>query len=147
MSGQRDSSIREAVMKVSLLHHVSIVTANLELSAKFYCDMFGLQQVSRPPFKVGGAWFAVGPTQIHLVANSDGTFRSKSTIDTDDTHFAIRVEDFEATMRHLAAKGFREDVAEDDPMRLLVIRNGAAGFPQAYLLDPDRHVVEINAVA
>jgi catechol 2,3-dioxygenase-like lactoylglutathione lyase family enzyme len=134
-------------VKVSLLHHVSIVTANLELSANFYRDVFGLQQVSRPPFKVGGAWFAVGQTQIHLVANSDGTFRGKSTIDTDDTHFAIRVEDFDAAMTHLAAHGFRGDVAEDDPMRVLIIRNGVAGFPQAYLLDPDRHVVEMNAAA
>jgi hypothetical protein len=27
---------------------------------------------------------------------------------------------------------------------LRVRRNGPAGFPQAYLLDPDRNIVEIN---
>ena len=48
-------------------------------------------------------------------------------------------------MRHLLTQGFREDAGPDDPMRILILRQGIVGFPQAYLLDPDRHVVEINA--
>ena len=29
-------------------------------------------------------------------------------------------------------------------MRLLVKRSGLAGFPQLYLIDPDRNVIEVN---
>ena len=133
-------------MNISVLHHVSLVTSHLDRSVKFYRDVFGLEQIARPPFKSAGAWLAFGSFQIHLIVKPNGTFRSKSTIDTGDTHFAIRVEDFEATLGQLAARGFREDADEGDPMRLLVIREGVAGFPQAYLLDPDRNIIEINAV-
>ena len=132
-------------MNFSVLHHVSLVTSDLDRSVKFYRDVFGLEQITRPPFKSAGAWLAFGSLQIHLIVKPNGTFRGKSTIDTGDTHFAIRVEDFEATMNQLAAKGFREDADEGDPMRLLVIREGVAGFPQAYVLDPDWNIVEINA--
>lgn len=85
--------------------------------------------------------------KLHLIANPKGTFRKSSVIDTGDTHFALRVDDFEAAMRLLASKGFREDAAADDPARLLIKRNSAAKFPQAYLLDPDWNIVEINAAA
>ena len=132
-------------MKVSILHHVSLATADVSRSTQFYQDIFGLTQIPRPPFNFGGTWFALGPTQIHLVENHKGTLRASARIDPSDSHFAIRVEDFDAAMRHLAAKGFREDAPDGDPMRILILRNSIAGFPQAYLLDPDRHVVEINA--
>jgi glyoxylase I family protein len=32
-------------------------------------------------------------------------------------------------------------------MRMLVDRHGPAGFPQVFILDPDRNTVEINAAA
>jgi hypothetical protein len=38
----------------------------------------------------------------------------------------------------------REDAAEDDPMRIMVRRDGPAGFPQLFVLDPDRNIIEIN---
>jgi hypothetical protein len=44
----------------------------------------------------------------------------------------------------LTANGFREHAAEDDPMRIMVRRNGLAGLPQLYLLDPDRNIIEVN---
>ena len=134
-------------MKVSFLHHVSLATADAARSTRFYQDMFGVELLPRPAFNFAGAWLALGPTHIHLVENVAGTMRKSPRIDTADTHFAIRVDDFEAAMQHLLAKGFREEAALDDPMRILILRKGIVGFPQAYLLDPDRHVVEINAAA
>ena len=74
-----------------------------------------------------------------------GNFRSKNTVDNNDTHFALRVSNFDDTLRLLKEKGFLEDFAEGDPKCLLVKRTGPAGFPQIYLFDPDGHVLEINA--
>jgi len=132
-------------MNSPALHHVSLVTLDLDRSVKFYRDVFGLKQIARPPFKSAGAWLALGPMQLHLIVKPDGTFRTKPAIETGDAHFAIRVSDFEKMIGQLVSKGFRENAADGDPMRLLVIRKGVAGFPQAYILDPDWNIIEINA--
>ena len=132
-------------MKISPLHHVSLVTSDLERATEFYRDVFGFKQIDRPPFSTAGTWFSFGPFELHLIVHPGGTFRNNSTIDMADAHFALRVEDFEAAIRHFAAKGFREDAADGDPKRIVVNRKSVAGYPQAYLLDVDRNIIEINA--
>lgn len=127
------------------LHHVSIVTADVDRSAAFYRDILGMQPIKRPPFDIPGVWLAAGTSQVHLVQNANGTFRANGTIDNNDVHFALRVSDFEAAMAELAEKGYREDLDVGDMKRVAVKRTGLAGFPQAYLIDPDLHVIEINA--
>ena len=51
---------------------------------------------------------------------------------------------FDGALATLTANGFREDAPDDDPMRVVVRRDGPAGYPQLYLLAPDRNIVEIN---
>jgi catechol 2,3-dioxygenase-like lactoylglutathione lyase family enzyme len=127
-----------------MLHHVSIVVTDIDRSIAFYRDVFDFEQLERPPFDSIGAWFACGTQQIHLIVNADGTFRRTATINTNDGHCAFRTDDFEECIRGLIAKGFREDAPDGDPRRLLMRRQGPAGFPQAYLLDPDFNVIEVN---
>ena len=134
-------------MKISALHHVSLVSTDIGRSSAFYSEMLGFKVIARPSFKIGGAWLASGPVEIHLIDNPQGTFRDSASIDTGDVHFALRVDDFEQTMSDLAAKGFRTDAAPSDPMRIHINRKSIAGYPQAYLLDPDRNIIEINAAA
>ena len=132
---------------MTYLHHVSLVTADLARSIAFYRDVFEFTQVPRPPFSTNGAWFSFGACQIHLIDNPNGTFRRSTKIDSADTHFAIRVDDFEAMVGMLTKKGFREDAPDGDVMRLYTVREGVAKFPQAYVLDPDLNIIEINAAA
>lgn len=127
-----------------LLHHASIVTRDLERAIVFYREMFGLEPIERPPFTVPGAWLAVGDRQLHLILHQPGTYRS-GPIDTADSHFAFRTNDFEGVVARLLQKGFREDVDDSHPMRIFLNRNGLAGFAQLYVLDPDRNIVEVNA--
>lgn len=131
-------------MQQLLLHHVSIVTRDLDRSIAFYRDVFGLEQIERPPFTVPGAWLGAGDRQLHLILYEPGTYRA-GPIDTADGHFAFRTHDFEGVVAHLFSKGFREDVPESDPMRIFINRNGVSGFAQLYLLDPDKNIVEVNA--
>ena len=49
-----------------------------------------------------------------------------------------------AALATLTANGFREDALDDDPMPVTVRRNSLAGFPQLYLLDLERNIIEIN---
>lgn len=134
-------------MNTFVLHHVSVITTNLERSLEFYRDVLGLVPIDRPPFDIAGVWLACGPSQLHLAVYPAGNFRRKSTIDNNDTHFALRVSNFDGTLRLLNGKGFREDLPEGDAKRLVIKRKGPAGFPQIYLLDPDGHVLEINAAS
>jgi hypothetical protein len=52
-------------------------------------------------------------------------------VDGADCHFAFRTDDFDGVLAALSANGFREDAAEDDPMHVIVRRNGPAAFPSS----------------
>jgi catechol 2,3-dioxygenase-like lactoylglutathione lyase family enzyme len=126
------------------LDHVSIAVTDLDRSTRFYQDLFGLEVVPRPPFKAAGTWLACGPLQIHLVLNAEGTYRTRPGIDNGDVHFAFRTDAFDAVLARLTERGFDQHAPADAPNHLFVLRNGLAGFPQLYLLDPDRNIIEIN---
>ncbi len=126
------------------LHHVSVPTDDFDASCAFYEGVLGLNRVARPPFSIAGAWYGVGLLQIHLTLHPDANFRSGRAVDNDDIHFALRVEDFEAAVSHLQSHGFGESLAHDHPRRIIVKRTGLAGFPQVFLMDPCRNVIELN---
>jgi catechol 2,3-dioxygenase-like lactoylglutathione lyase family enzyme len=132
-------------MTEMFLHHVSISCTDLDASVRFYCDVLGLSVLQRPPFKSQGAWLACGPQHIHLNVKSALPFGSDKVINPTEPHFAIRCSRFDDMLGRLVAAGFREDAAETDRMRIWVDREGPAGFPQVFVLDPDRNTVEINA--
>jgi glyoxylase I family protein len=79
-----------------------------------------------------------------LIVARDPTFRSGKGIDSQDGHFALRVKSFRRTLDFLESRGFR--VGHDEPTRSMRLNpDSVAGFPQIYILDPDRNVIEINA--
>jgi glyoxylase I family protein len=130
-------------MALLALHHVNVIVTDLPRSLAFYQKLFGLRTIERPPFKNAGAWLACGTLQVHLSVHPPGSFRT-GNVDGADTHFAFRTDDFDGALATLTTNGFREDAAEDEPMRVMVRRNGLAGFPQLFILDPDRNIIEIN---
>jgi catechol 2,3-dioxygenase-like lactoylglutathione lyase family enzyme len=133
-------------MKLQSIHHVALTVSDLERSRAFYREVLGLQEIARPPFNFPGAWFQVGEhQQLHLIVHTNPTFRTGKPLDTRDVHFAVRVEDYWHTVEFLRSKGYREDTSQEDLMRLIVNPRATAGFPQMYIMDPDRHVIEINA--
>jgi glyoxylase I family protein len=129
------------------LHHVAINVTDLERSKRFYRDVLGLEEIPRPPFSFPGAWFQVGGPghQVHLIVHEPATTRGSKGIDTRDIHFALRVRSYREALESLKAKGYCEDAAADDLLRMIVSPQATAGFPQIYLLDPDHNVIEINA--
>jgi glyoxylase I family protein len=135
----------ECAMVGKLLHHVSLVSRNIEASAAFYRDVLELAEVKRPDFPIAGRWFRSGGVEVHLIDKSDGTFRQVKSIDHNDIHFAIRVVDFENEIARLKQLGFVEESDKGGEKQLRINRHGKAGYPQVYILDPDNHVIEINA--
>ena len=130
-------------MALLALHHVNVIVTDLPRSLAFYQKLFGLTTIERPPFKNAGAWLACGQLEVHLTVYPTGSFRI-GNVDNHDCHFAFHTDDFDGALAKLTASGFPEDAAEDDPMRIIVRRNGPAGYPQLFLLDPDRNIIELN---
>lgn len=128
------------------LHHVAVIVTDLDRSARFYQDLFGLAPIERPPFTIPGLWLGVGQLQLHLTVYPPGNFR-RGPVNNDDSHFAFRTDDFDGFVQRAEAMGFRADAAEDDPNRMILKRQGLAGFPQLYLIDPDRNIIEVNGAA
>jgi glyoxylase I family protein len=127
------------------LHHVSLTTKNLAKAISFYKDVLGFSQIERPAFKVGGAWLNAGMVELHLIDLPQGSFRNTVSVATDDVHFAMRVKDFEATIKKLHQNGYGEDLGPADNKRLIIKRKSVAGYSQLYIMDPDSHLIEINA--
>lgn len=130
---------------IETIHHVSLPVTDLERSKRFYRDILGLREIARPPFDFAGAWFQVGDRQLHLIVHNRATFRGAKGVDSRDIHFALRVESYRQALEFLRSKGYREHAEAADPMNMKVSPKPTAGFPQLYIMDPDRHVIEINA--
>lgn len=130
-------------MDVEGLHHVSLAVTDLERSRRFYTEVLGLEEMERPSFEFAGVWYRVGSSQLHLIAHASPTLR-KGGIDSRDVHFAIRVRSYVAAVRALRDRGYAQDAVEEIK-RVREQPSGKAGFPQVFLLDPDRHVIELNA--
>jgi len=136
-------------MEIALLHHVTLTVTDLDRSRQFYREILGLKEIARPAFPFPGAWFEVGETQhLHLIVHDDATFRAHNKgIDTRDVHFAVRVPSYRKALEFLRAKGYSENTHDRDFHKMEVKPRPIAGYPQIYIIDPDRHVIEINAEA
>ena len=132
-------------METAAIHHVSLTVTDLDQSRRFYHEILSLEEIPRPPFNFPGSWFRLGDSQqLHLIVHDPATFRQKP-LDTRDVHFAVRVPNYHAALDFLRAKGYREDTTLSDPSCMILQPHATAGFPQIYICDPDRHVIEINA--
>jgi len=131
------------MIEIASLHHVSLAVTNLNRSKAFYRDVLGLKEIERPAFEFAGAWYAIGDRQLHLIVHDKPTLRTRG-IDSHDVHFALRVTSYGETEAFLKSLGYSSDT-RDDMKRLRENQWGKAGFPQLFILDPDRHVIELNA--
>ncbi len=126
------------------LHHISVPTRDVEKSRAFYRDVIGLTERDRPDMGHRGAWFAMDDRQLHLIETTEATWRPQPDINTKDIHHAFRVQDFEAAIDRAKSHGYSETAGPLSPQQLLVNRHSKTGFLQAYLLDPDWNIVELN---
>ena len=133
-------------MNYQVIHHTAVNVTDLERSRRFYRDVLGLEEIARPPFDFPGAWFELTPEgqQVHLIVYPNATLRTGKGLETRDVHFALRVPSFREAVEYFRSKGYSED-SDDVFTTMKVHPHATAGFPQLYILDPDRHIIEVNA--
>jgi len=119
----------ENPLSVSELNHIAIHVRDLAASEHFYGEVLGLPRLPRPDFNFGGAWFAFGAQELHLI--EDTSLRAAERL---PVHFALRVDDAYAAQAELAKRGVK-------------IVGGAAPRPdgavQVFFTDPDGYVFEM----
>ena len=142
IGGRRE---RNPGLDIETLHHVSLPVTDLERSQRFYREVLGLRELERPPFDFPGAWYRLGDRQLHLIVHEEPTLRGAKGVDSRDVHFAVRVRSYRQAVEYLEAEGYRADADDAAPKQMQLSPRAAAGFPQLYILDPDGHVIEINA--
>ncbi len=119
-------------MAVVGVNHVSIHARDLEASARFYEDLFGMERIPAPDFGAPTCWLRMGNQQLHLFVRGD-------TEPPAVQHFAVTVDDFAAVYRAAMAMGIQDPV----PFGHHVYRlpDGAVQF---YLRDPAGNLVEVD---
>ncbi len=113
-------------MKPAGIHHVAICVRDTDAALAFYRDALGCSVLARPDFGFGGYWLDAGGQQVHLMQSDDPA--------TGSHHFAIGVDDLEAAVADLRARG-----VEVNPIPHMQ----GAGH-QAFLHDPSGNFVELN---
>jgi len=117
-------------VKVTRVGHVSVnVEGDLDATRRFYADVLGLGDVTRPEIPgVGGHWHALGDTELHLVdAPSRGT-----AIDPTGPHFCVFVQDLDAA------------VAELEAADIEYLRGAQGPVVQIWVVDPAGNTVELQ---
>ena len=113
------------------LNHVSISADDLETSARFYEEVFGLERIPTPNFGFPTIWLRAGDLQLHL-------FQRKVSAPPHH-HFALTVDDFEAVYRKAV-----ERKAFDTRTVGQSIRELPDHSVQLYLRDPAGNLVEVD---
>ncbi len=111
--------------------HVSVHAYDLEESAQFYKDVFGMEEMPSPGFPFPVRWLRVGDLQLHL-------FQSDVPA-PQGHHFGIDVDDFEAAYRKTNDLGV--GIGDGYFSNVYELPDGAV---QLYIRDPAGNMVEIN---
>jgi catechol 2,3-dioxygenase-like lactoylglutathione lyase family enzyme len=117
------------------LHHVALSVTDMDRAAWFYGTVLGLQEIPRPPFDFGGAWYQLGDRQLHLIVHPPTrTLRHSMDIGPRDGHLALRVRDRQELLERLKAHG----------VKTLDLPDNLTPWAQVYCCDPDGNVLEFN---
>lgn len=105
---------------------MSVNVRDVDAALAFYTEVLGMTvRDDRPDFPFGGAWLDVAGQQLHLI--------EADVPDDRGQHFAVHVDDLDATVAELRARGV--DVGDPGPV---------GPSRQAFLHDPSGNRVELH---
>ena len=114
------------------VNHVSIHAEDMEESARFYEELFGMRRLPTPKFQQPVLWLALGDQQLHLFQRDDVEAPRAH-------HLAIDVDDFNAFYREAKKRGLLDQDTWSSSARY-----HPAGWVQMYIRDPSGNLVEVD---
>src|SRR6266566_7491548 len=132
-------------MNIRKLDHASFLVTDVERSRRFYSQVLGLREISRPSsVENPGAWLTndehsfevhlIGEAEAGRVAQTHTQYRSVELASGQGSHAAFEVEKLEATMQHLRDQNV-EIVGGPRPR--------GDGVQQIFICDPDGYMIEL----
>ena len=118
-------------MPATAFNHVSVHARSLAVSVWFYKEVFGMQQVPTPAFRMPTAWLRLGSHQLHLIESKAAAAALQ--------HFALNVDDFEAV--YVKAIGLGIEDHDTWGSHIYELPDGAVQF---YIRDPADNLVEVD---
>jgi catechol 2,3-dioxygenase-like lactoylglutathione lyase family enzyme len=115
-------------VRATRLNHVSISATDVEASARFYEQVFGMERIPAPRFDVPVQWLRVGDVQLH-VFQSDEAAPSRH-------HVGLTIDDFDAAYRAV-----KELASDEWGWRLVELPSRQL---QLYFRDPAGNLIELN---
>lgn len=118
-------------MAILGMNHFTVLSADLDATLAFYCNLLGLRSGRRPPFDFPGAWLYSGDTAVlHVVAGRALPTEPAGVID----HMAFTASGLTDTVSALQQHGIRFKLG-----RLV-----GDGTWQLFCHDPDGARVELD---
>ncbi len=120
-------------LPIGAVNHVGVMTRRVAQSRRFYREVLGFREVSRPNFDFDGAWLYNYGLMIHLIYN-DAAGDPDGEIQTRYNHLALHSDDLDQVERLLRQHGvaYRKNEIVD------------RGIKQIFFRDPDGHHIEIG---
>ncbi len=111
------------------LHHVNLTVPRAleQITRDFYANTLGLIEVPKPATGRGGAWYQLGPVQVHLSIEEPADNISSTR------HVCFTVESVKQAEEHLRAAGV-EILPDERPI---------PGTNRFYVRDPGNNLIEI----
>ncbi len=123
---------KAAALAVLELNHVTLYVRDLEASVQFYREVLSLPRLPRPNFGFAGAWFALGPQQLHLNIDTQNQDKERHSL-----HIAFLVQDAFAAAEALQERGV---TLQGEPgLR-------PDGAVQMFFQDPDGYLLELTSL-
>jgi catechol 2,3-dioxygenase-like lactoylglutathione lyase family enzyme len=118
-------------MAIVGMNHFTVLASDLDATLHFYCDLLGLRNGPRPPFKFPGAWLYSGDTAVlHVVTGRPLPQPPAGVID----HMAFTGAGLADTVARLRQHGVPYDLRQ--------LPGG--GLWQLFFQDPDGAKVELD---
>jgi catechol 2,3-dioxygenase-like lactoylglutathione lyase family enzyme len=122
-------------MSIQGMNHFTVLSDDLEVTKKFYCDLLGLEAGPRPNFRFPGWWLYAGATPVlHVIHREELHEHRAGVID----HMAFTATDLQGTV----AKLEKAKIAYE--LRRLPEGGVGAGLWQLFFDDPHGGKVEFD---
>ena len=120
-------------LPIQAVNHLAVVTRRLEASLRFYRDVLGFREVSRPNFKFPGAWLYNYGLMIHIIGREKSGAPAEE-IQTREAHIALHCDHLDEVEQLLREHGvpFRKNEVPE--------RN----IKQLFFQDPDGFHIEVG---